>query len=200
VDALTALLGDPAVARGQLHDAVTALSIDPESPAARGLQTVLRAVAAASGGRCALVFDPTLVRGMSYYTGQIFEIAHKNSPSSIAGGGRYDRMIGRLLGRDVPACGFSIGFERIVAILQERAASPGSAPRLALIANAERDDVGEVVAAAQRLRAQGYLVSIESRGRRLRKQLDDLAAHGVGSYLIVGEPEIRSIDSLVDAS
>jgi histidyl-tRNA synthetase len=200
VGALMALLDDPGVMRGQLDDVLKALAIDPESPSARGLHTVLRAVAAASGGRCALVFDPTLVRGMSYYTGQIFEIAHKNSASSIAGGGRYDRMIGRLLGRDVPACGFSIGFERIVAILQEREAPTASARRLALIANVERDDMGEVVAAAQRLRAEGYLVSIESRGKRLRKQLDDLAAHGVGAYLIVGEAEIRPIGSPVDAS
>ena len=65
-------------------------------------------------------FDPTLVRGMGYYTGTIFEIASPAFPSSIAGGGRYDRMVGRLLGRDVPACGFSIGFERLIMILSER--------------------------------------------------------------------------------
>ena len=67
-------------------------------------------------------FDPTLVRGMGYYTGQIFELSHPGSRSSVAGGGRYDKLIGRSLDRDVPACGFSIGFERIVDLL-ERAAS-----------------------------------------------------------------------------
>src|SRR5579863_3400283 len=63
------------------------------------------------------VFDPTLVRGMGYYTGQVFEIVHPGMNGSVAGGGRYDKLIGRSLGQDVPACGFSIGFERIVDLL-----------------------------------------------------------------------------------
>ena len=62
-------------------------------------------------------FDPTLVRGMGYYTGQVFEIIHPDMTGSVAGGGRYDKLIGRSLGQDVPACGFSIGFERIVDLL-----------------------------------------------------------------------------------
>src|SRR5690606_26219388 len=64
-----------------------------------------------------LVFDPTLVRGMGYYTGTIFEVAHPASSSSLGGGGRYDGMIGRFLGTDVPACGFSLGFERLVDLV-----------------------------------------------------------------------------------
>src|SRR6185503_8464997 len=93
-----------------------------------------------SGAR--VQFDPTLVRGMGYYTGTIFEMVSPAFPSSIAGGGRYDRMIGRLLGRDVPACGFSIGFERLITILTERgaaAATPepvASARRIALLVDA----------------------------------------------------------------
>lgn len=63
-------------------------------------------------------FDPTLVRGMEYYTGQVFEISHPKMRSSVADGGRYDKLIGRSLDRDVPACGFSIGFERIVDLLE----------------------------------------------------------------------------------
>src|SRR5260370_37086820 len=62
-------------------------------------------------------FDPTLVRGMGYYAGQVFEIVHPEMSGSRAGGGRYDKLIGRSLGQDVPACGFSIGFERIVDLL-----------------------------------------------------------------------------------
>ena len=69
-------------------------------------------------------FDPTLVRGMGYYTGQVFEIVHPDMSRSVAGGGRYDKLIGRSLGHDVPACGFSIGFERIVDLLS-RGAVPG---------------------------------------------------------------------------
>ena len=65
-------------------------------------------------------FDPTLVRGMSYYTGTIFEIAIPEFGGSCGGGGRYDKMVGNFTGKDVPACGFSIGFERIVMLLLER--------------------------------------------------------------------------------
>jgi len=67
-------------------------------------------------------FDPTLVRGMGYYTGQVFEITHPDMTGSVAGGGRYDKLIGRSLGQDVPACGFSIGFERIVDLLSREQA------------------------------------------------------------------------------
>ncbi len=66
-----------------------------------------------------MVFDPTLVRGMSYYTGTIFEIAIPEFGGSCGGGGRYDKMVGKFTGNDVPACGFSIGFERIILLLME---------------------------------------------------------------------------------
>src|SRR5262249_58399470 len=91
-----------------------------EPMAWQALQRIIATVTAASGGRFRIAFDPTLVRGMSYYTGPIFEIRYADSASSIAGGGRYDRMIGRLLGREVPATGFSIGFEPVIGILNER--------------------------------------------------------------------------------
>src|SRR6266850_1176924 len=83
-----------------------------------------------------VAFDPTLVRGMGYYTGTIFEISSPAFPSSIAGGGRYDRMVGNLLGRDVPACGFSIGFERLILILSDRAGA--AAPEAAVATTAPR--------------------------------------------------------------
>jgi histidyl-tRNA synthetase len=132
---------------------------------------------------------------MSYYTGQIFEISHKDYPSSIAGGGRYDRMIGKLLGREVPACGFSIGFERIIAILQERAGVTDRVRRLALLFDPAQDDLAAVMTAAGRLRGEGHCVSLEVRGKRLRKQLDDLAAHGFTAYVLFGTPEIHGIAS-----
>ena len=123
-------------------------------------------------------FDPTLVRGMGYYTGTIFEMVSPAFPSSIAGGGRYDRMIGRLLGRDVPACGFSIGFERLITILTERGAAAAapetvtSSRRIALLVDAG-GDLAAALAAARTLRAQGDLVSLEIRRKNVGKQLDD---------------------------
>ena len=78
---------------------------------------IIDSVTATKGDFFKLVFDPTLVRGMSYYTGTIFEIAMPELGASCGGGGRYDKMVGRFTGKDVPACGFSIGFERIILIL-----------------------------------------------------------------------------------
>jgi histidyl-tRNA synthetase len=197
---LLALLEEPAMRQGDVDTVLAALPIDALSPPARALRTVMEAVAGAGSGRAAIVFDPTLVRGMSYYTGQIFEIGYKDYPASIAGGGRYDRMIGRMLGREVPACGFSIGFERLIAILQERGgavAEPGV--RVALIFDQERDRLDDVIAAAARLRELGHLVSLEIRGKRLRKQLDDLAHHGFGAYVLFGSPAIQPLSPAAES-
>ncbi len=87
---------------------------------AENLETIMTSVNAAKTADFKIVFDPTLVRGMSYYTGPIFEIAMDEFGGSVGGGGRYDAMIGKFTGNDTPACGFSIGFERIVMLLLER--------------------------------------------------------------------------------
>ncbi len=115
-------------------------------PVERGVVDALSAIIGAvrterdrwakDGAEVDIRFDPTLVRGMGYYTGPIFEISYTGYPSSIAGGGRYDDMVGRFLGRSVPACGFSIGFERLVEILETR--DPGASfaavrPKVALL-------------------------------------------------------------------
>ena len=96
------------------------------------LQSVIDATVGLAEQRYQVIFDPYLVRGMGYYTGQIFEISYKDFPFSIAGGGRYDRMIGNLLGRDIPACGFSIGFERLIDVLRDERRLSGSAARKAV--------------------------------------------------------------------
>ncbi|HET9138913.1 ATP phosphoribosyltransferase regulatory subunit, partial [Actinophytocola sp.] len=122
-------------------------------------------------------FDPTLVRGMGYYTGQIFEIVHPASAGSVAGGGRYDRLIGRFLGADVPACGFSIGFERIVDLL----GAPDAEPAVAVLYEA---DVAPAVAlaVARRLRADGRVVSPIRRRGKFGAQLGRLTEWGFGSF------------------
>ena len=127
------------------------------------------------GAEVEIRFDPTLVRGMGYYTGPIFEISHTGYPSSIAGGGRYDNMIGRFLGRPVPACGFSIGFERLVEILEEReaTASFGTArSKVVLLVDEGLRDLSPVLTEARTRRAEGAVVIVEPRqaksaGRRL---------------------------------
>ena len=94
-----------------------------EEDVIENLRTIRTSVEATAASQFQLVFDPTLVRGMSYYTGTIFEIEMAEFGSSVAGGGRYDKMIGKFTGKDTPACGFSIGFERIITILMEQKAS-----------------------------------------------------------------------------
>ena len=157
----------------------------------------MRAVAREASDRATLEFDPSLVRGMGYYTGPIFEAVHGGGTAAIAGGGRYDRMVGRLLGDDVPACGFSIGFERVVSILEERSeVAESSRERIAFLF--DRDDrLTDVVAAAARLRSGDRVVSLTLKRKNLAKQLDDLAAEGFGAYAVLRPgseaPEIKPL-------
>jgi histidyl-tRNA synthetase len=147
-------------------------------------------------------FDPTLVRGMGYYTGTIFEVASPAFRASIAGGGRYDRMIGRLLGREVPACGFSIGFERLIMILTERgqdtpapSAAASEGRRIALLVDGG-GDLTAALAAARALRGEGQLVSLELKRKNVGKQLTDLATHGFWGYAAVegtGPPTVKPL-------
>jgi histidyl-tRNA synthetase len=150
----------------------------PTEPLNR-LERIIGVLASQAGERFSLVFDPTLVRGMGYYTGTIFEIEAPGYSGSIAGGGRYDKMIGKLLGRDVPACGFSIGFERLMQILEERGyAPPTGSQKLALLFDAETNDLAAVMATASTLREQGYVVNMQPRQKKMRRQLDELSAQG----------------------
>ena len=121
-------------------------------------------------------FDPTLVRGMGYYTGQVFEIIHPDMSGSVAGGGRYDKLIGRSLGHDVPACGFSIGFERIVDLLSRER----SRDAVAVLVEADVP-VPDAVAVAREMREQagpGRVVETVRRSGKFGAQLKRLEAAG----------------------
>ncbi|HEY7205922.1 MAG TPA: histidine--tRNA ligase [Methylomirabilota bacterium] len=152
-----------------------------------GLQRILDTVETQAAGRFRLAFDATLVRGMGYYTGPIFEVQHGDSTSSIAGGGRYDRMVGRFIGREVPATGFSIGFERVIGILMERGPSAeADTERVALVFDEGMPALGPVLNLARDLREQGRHVLLEVRAKRLGKQLQDLEARGFRRIGVVG--------------
>jgi histidyl-tRNA synthetase len=128
-------------------------------------------------------FDPALVRGMGYYTGQVFEIIHPEMSGSVAGGGRYDKLIGRSLGQDVPACGFSIGFERIVDLLSREVA------RDAVAVLVEVDvPVADAVAVAREMRAggTGQVVETVRRSGKFGAQLKRLEAAGFTGFVLVG--------------
>jgi histidyl-tRNA synthetase len=128
-------------------------------------------------------FDPTLVRGMGYYTGQVFEITHPDMPSSVAGGGRYDKLIGRSLGHDVPACGFSLGFERIVDLLAQRP----SRDAVALLVEPDVPVAG-ALQAARELRAvsgPGRVVETVRRSGKFGAQLNRLQSAGFSGFVLV---------------
>ena len=128
-------------------------------------------------------FDPTLVRGMGYYTGQVFEIIHPDMSGSVAGGGRYDKLIGRSLGRDVPACGFSIGFERIVDLLSREQ----SRDAVALLVEGDVP-VADALAVAREMRAAGAAGPVVETVRRSGKfgaQLKRLKAAGFSGFVLL---------------
>ncbi|MBG6212866.1 MAG: histidine--tRNA ligase [Cryobacterium sp.] len=129
-----------------------------------------------------LEFDPTLVRGMGYYTGTIFEISHPDLGYSLGGGGRYDGMIGRFLGTDVPACGFSIGFERIVDLLH---ADSASAEQAVVLVHDKDADPASLVALKRDLVAGGLRVRLERRTKNLTALLDRAGAAGYGRFAFV---------------
>ncbi len=123
-------------------------------------------------------FDPTLVRGMGYYTGTIFEIAHPGSGSSVGGGGRYDGMVGRFLGQDVPAVGFSIGFERIVDLIELTAA--GGPEAVALVYDAEVSHA-DLMRLKRQFVARGHRVRLEKRQKNMKALLARVFAEGFTS-------------------
>lgn len=131
-----------------------------------------------------LVFDPFLVRGMGYYTGMIFEAMHPDHGYSLGGGGRYDGMIGKFLGRDVPATGFSIGFERIVDLVTVDGV--GAADAVVLLHDAHADPA-RLLAIKSELIGHGRRVRLEREPRNVKALLATLAASGFGQFARIGE-------------
>ena len=162
------------------------------------LRKVIAAVESGSGGKYQMRFDPTLVRGMGYYTGPIFEVKYPGYSGSIAGGGRYDKMVGKFSGREVPACGFSIGFERVIDILTDKGfVPPLEASKIALIVDPDRDNGVDILKAACTLRNGGNIVSIQARKKDMKKHLDALLAQGYKQYCpFKGDPENLEIKTL----
>lgn len=145
------------------------------------LQEIMDSVNATKNAEFALVFDPTLVRGMSYYTGTIFEVAMPEFGGSCGGGGRYDRMVGKFTGNDVPACGFSIGFERIILLLTESGFQvPDQAEKVAYLLEKglSGEALCEVIARAQEARAAGWQVLVVRMNKNKKFQKEQLNREG----------------------
>ncbi|MBQ1750127.1 MAG: histidine--tRNA ligase [Lachnospiraceae bacterium] len=153
--------------------------LDPEI--AKSLEEIETAVNASKEAEFELVFDPTLVRGMGYYTGTIFEIAIPEFGGSCGGGGRYDHMVGKFAGHDVPACGFSIGFERIILLLMESGFQiPNRAKKVAYLVekNYPVEKLVEVMNQAKAERKNGKEVLVVRRNKNAKFQKDNLAEQG----------------------
>ena len=136
-------------------------------------------------GDFALVFDPTLVRGMGYYTGTIFEVSMEGFGGSFAGGGRYDRMVGKFTGQDTPACGFSIGFERIITILQDQGFQvPGMRTKKAFLFDKKvpAAQLSDILKEAARERESGADVLVARMAKNKKFQRESLAAQGYTEF------------------
>jgi len=178
-DTVVARLGDT------LTDHVTA------SEGLQVLSSVLQLSSATTAGS-RLKLDPGLARGLSYYTGAIFEVAVKDLSGSLGGGGRYDNLIGMFSGEKVPACGFSLGLERILVVMAERGMFPahlaaGGIDVMATIWNA--DSITETLALAGDLRAAGLGVEVYPEPDKLGKQMKYASNRGAQFVTIEGDDE-----------
>ena len=149
------------------------------------LQEIMESVGATKSSDFELVFDPTLVRGMSYYTGTIFEIAMPEFGGSCGGGGRYDKMVGKFTGNDVPACGFSIGFERIILLLMESGFKVPSQPRKVaylIEKGISSQELCKVIAQAQEERKEGLQVLVVRMNKNKKFQKEQLTKEGYTEF------------------
>ena len=136
--------------------------------------------------------DPSLARGLSYYTGAIMEINVKDLTGSLGGGGRYDNLVGMFLGQDVPACGFSLGLERILVVMSEKEMFPPqvvTTPADLMVAIWNEQTMGDSLALAQTLRAEGLRVDLYPEADKLGKQFKYASSRGIPFVAVLGDDE-----------
>lgn len=156
------------------------------------LRRVIDTVTTVADGRYTIAFDFSLIRGMGYYTGEVFEVQWGDVGYSIGGGGRYDNMVGKYMKQSVPAVGFSIGFERIVGLIMEnadqQAALGVTEQRVGLFHKTDDDMVG-VLAFADKLREQGYEVNLVTAKKKMGKQINHLEENGYVGFAVYGRDD-----------
>lgn len=157
-------------------DKVSDIIGDPE--VTDGLKGIIENSEKIADGRYGIEFDISLVRGQGYYTGTVFEVRSENFGSSVAGGGRYDKLIGKFVGEDIPACGFSIGFERIFSILSDMGRTASAKEKIALLYDG---NFMEAYNKADELRSE-YDVSLYRKPKKLTGLLDRLKASGFAGF------------------
>lgn len=140
-----------------------------------------------SEGKYTVEYDMTLVRGQGYYTGTVFEIESLDFNSSIAGGGRYDNLIGKFLKEQIPAVGFSIGFERIFSILMEKQSKIMEKPKKIVLLY-EEDQIEDAIRKAEELRSQ-YITALYVKPKKMGKFLNRLEEQGYDGFMVLGRDE-----------
>jgi len=161
---------------------------------AQSLREIMDSVKATKASDFEIVFDATLVRGMSYYTGTIFEIAMPEFGGSCGGGGRYDKMVGKFTGNDVPACGFSIGFERIIMLLMERGFKVPTRPKQVaylIEKGVSGERLCEVIAQAQEARKDGTQVLVARMNKNKKFQKEQLNKEGYEEFVEFYKEELK---------
>ncbi len=151
----------------------------------QNLQEIIESVSETKTAKFQVVFDPTLVRGMSYYTGTIFEISIPQFGASCGGGGRYDKMVGKFTGADTPACGFSIGFERIILLLMEQGFEiPSQKKKIAFLIEKgiSGENLCKVIKEAQNTRASGEQVLVVRMNKNKKFQKEQLIQEGYTEF------------------
>jgi histidyl-tRNA synthetase len=155
------------------------------------LRSILK-FADAAGIAEKIEIDPSLARGLSYYTGAIMEINVKDLPGSLGGGGRYDNLVGMFLGENVAACGFSLGLERIIVVMTEREMFPQalvSSPADAMVSIWNEESVADSISLAQELRSAGLRVDLYPEADKLGKQFKYASSRGIAFVAILGDDE-----------
>jgi histidyl-tRNA synthetase len=188
---------DPAQKRKALNAAILGRLVEfvgADELGARGVDELRRILefAEAEGCGARIEIDPSLARGLSYYTGAIMEINVKDLPGSLGGGGRYDNLVGMFSGESVPACGFSLGLERIIVVMTEREMFPADlarAPAEVMVSIWNEESIADAVLLAQELRRAGLRVDLYPEADKLGKQLKYAAARGIDFVAVIGADE-----------
>jgi histidyl-tRNA synthetase len=161
---------------------------------AKGVDELRSIIQFAEASRVAarIEIDPSLARGLSYYTGAIMEINVKDLPGSLGGGGRYDNLVGMFSGEDIPACGFSLGLERIIVVMTEREMFPEAlvcSPADVMVSIWDSESVSESIALANELRTVGFRVDLYPEADKIGKQFKYASARSIPFVAIMGDDE-----------
>lgn len=190
IDALTSILGNLPLSLDYVK------SISAQTDRIENLEKIISGIKLLSENKYDIEFDLSLVRGQGYYTGTVFEIECKDFNSSVAGGGRYDNLIGKFINEKVPAVGFSIGFERIFSILTDsNFVIPNARKRIAVFFEDNYDNYIEASKRADELRKK-YDVALFEKPKKLGKFLNSLLGKGFYGFIVCGQmEEIKIINS-----